>query len=118
MLEANKLVELVPSTITVNANESKRIEFQPIDISVRRSNYIAIKAKSLGDKPVVMYVTYGNGGRENGSFTVRIPVNSDNAMIVRVGSQYKWFSDDNNWVELYPENGNVEITSMEITKDN
>ena len=118
MLEANKLVDLVPSTITINANEPKRIEFQTIDIAVRRSNYIAIKARSLSEKPVVVYITYGINARENGSFTVRVPVKSDNDIIVRVGSQYKWFSEDNNWIEIYPENGNVEITSMEITKDN
>ena len=118
MLEANKLVELVSSSITINANDSKRIDFQPVDISVRRSNYFTIKAKSLGEKPVVMYITYGVGARENGSFTVRVPVKSDSNIIVRVGSQYKWFSEDNTWIELYPENGNVEIISMEITKDN
>ena len=118
MLEANELVDLVPSTITINANEPKRIEFQTIDIAVRRSNYIAIKARSLSEKPVVVYITYGINARENGSFTVRVPVKSDNDIIVRVGSQYKWFSEDNNWIEIYPENGNVEITSMEITKDN
>ena len=118
MLEANKLVDLVSSAITINANESKRIDFQPIDITVRRSNYIAIKAKSLSEKPVVMYITYGNNTRENGSFTVRVPVKSENDIIVRIGSQYKWFSEDNNWIEIYPENGNIEITSMEITKDN
>lgn len=118
MLEANKLVDLVSSAITINANKSKRIDFQPIDITVRRSNYIAIKAKSLSEKPVVMYITYGNNTRENGSFTVRVPVKSENDIIVRIGSQYKWFSEDNNWIEIYPENGNIEITSMEITKDN
>lgn len=118
MLAANKLVTLVSTAITVNANESKHIDFQPIDIAIRRSNYISIKANNISSKPVVVYISYGNNTKENGSFTVKVPVKSDNDIIVRIGSQYKWFSEDNNWIEIYPENGNVEIVSMQITKDN
>ena len=118
MLAANKLVELVHSNTLVKANDSKRIDFQPIDIAVRRSNYISIKANNLGTKPVVLYISYGNNTKENGSFTVKVPAKADNDIIVRIGSQYKWFSEDNNWIEIYPENGDVEIVSMEITKDN
>ena len=119
ILKANKILDLVSKSLTVKSNESKRIDFQPIDITVRRSNYISIKAKNLSDKPFLVYVTYGNGAKENGSFTVRLQTNNDfNDFIVRIGSQYKWFSEDNNWIEIYPENGDVEIISMEITKDN
>ena len=118
MLAANKLVELVHSNTLVKANDSKRIDFQSIDIAVRRSNYISIKANNLGTKPVVLYISYGNNTKENGSFTVKVPAKADNDIIVRIGSQYKWFSEDNNWIEIYPENGDVEIVSMEITKDN
>ena len=118
MLAANKLLELVHSNTLVKANDSKRIDFQPIDIAVRRSNYISIKANNLGTKPVVLYISYGNNTKENGSFTVKVPAKADNDIIVRIGSQYKWFSEDNNWIEIYPENGDVEIVSMEITKDN
>ena len=118
MLAANKLVELVHSNTLVKANDSKRIDFQPIDIAVRRSNYISIKANNLGTKPVVLYISYGNNTKENGSFTVKVPAKADNDIIVHIGSQYKWFSEDNNWIEIYPENGDVEIVSMEITKDN
>lgn len=119
ILKANKIMELVPKSLSIKSNESKRIDFQPIDIVVRRSNYIAIKAKNLSDKPFIMYITYGNGPKENGSFTVRLQQNDEyNDFIVRIGSQYKWFSEDNNWIEIYPENGDVEIISMEITKDN
>ncbi len=118
MLATNKLVELVPNAVTININETKRIEFQPIDIAVRRSNFITIRANSLGEKPVIMFITYGSNAKENGSITVRVPVKSDNDIIVHIGSQYKWFSEDNNWIEIYPENGNVQIVSMEITKDN
>ena len=66
-----------------------------------------------------MYISYGSKNGRNGGFTVNVPKNQDvNDFIVRIGSQYKWFSEDNTWIEILPENGNIEITSMEITKGN
>lgn len=119
ILKANKILELVTSSITVKSNESKRISFKPIDNAVRRSNYISFKAKNKGTKPLLLYITYGKDSSENGSYTVRVKNNDEfNDIIIRIGAQYKWFSEDNNWIELYPENGDVEISTMEITKDN
>lgn len=119
ILKANKMFELVSSSIIVKSNESKRFSFKTIDNSIRRSNYISLKVRSKSGKPVLLYVTYGKDGSENGSYTVRVKDGEEfNDIIIRIGAQYKWFSEDNNWIELYPENGDVEITNMEITKDN
>jgi len=41
-----------------------------------------------------------------------------NDFIIRVGNQYKWFSEDNNWLEIYPENGDIEITLVRISTTN
>ena len=119
ILAANKLVELVNSSITINSSETKRFDFEPVDVTTRRGNYILLKAKNLSDKPFIMYISYGSKSGRNGGFTVNVPKNQDvNDFIVRIGSQYKWFSEDNNWIEILPENGNIEIISMEITKGN
>ena len=119
ILAANKLVELVNGTITINSSETKRIEFEPVDVTTRRGNYILLKAKNLGERPFIMYISYGSKTGKNGGFTVNVPKNQDiNDFIVRIGSQYKWFSEDNTWIEILPESGNIEITSMEITKGN
>ena len=119
MLKANKLVELVSGATTINSSDTKRYEFTPIDAASRRGNYLLIKAKNLGDRPFIMYISYGSKNGRNGGFTVNVPKNQDvNDFIVRIGSQYKWFSEDNTWIEILPENGNIEITSMEITKGN
>ena len=119
ILAANKLVTLVDSSITINSSDTKRFDFEPVDVTTRRGNYILLKAKNLGDKPFIMYISYGSKSGRNGGFTVNVPKNQDvNDFIVRIGSQYKWFSEDNTWIEILPENGNIEITSMEITKGN
>ena len=119
ILAANKLVTLVDSSITINSSDTKRFDFEPVDVTTRRGNYILLKAKNLGDRPFIMYISYGSKSGRNGGFTVNVPKNQDvNDFIVRTGSQYKWFSEDNTWIEILPENGNIEITSMEITKGN
>ena len=119
ILAVNKLVILVDSSITINSSDTKRFDFEPVDVTTRRGNYILLKAKNLGDRPFIMYISYGSKSGRNGGFTVNVPKNQDvNDFIVRIGSQYKWFSEDNTWIEILPENGNIEITSMEITKGN
>jgi tetratricopeptide (TPR) repeat protein len=119
ILKANKLVELVSGSITINSNETKRFSFEPVDVTTRRGNYILIKAKNLTDKQFPLYISYGSKNGENGGFMVSVPKNNEtNDFIVRIGSQYKWFSEDNTWIEIMPENGNIEINLMEITKGN
>ena len=119
ILKANKLVELTPVAVTINANETKRFEFQPVDVTTRRGNYILIKAKNLVEKPFIMYISYGNRDGEHGGFMVSVPNNQEvNDFIVRIGSQYKWFSEDDTWIEVMPEGGSIEISTMEITKGN
>lgn len=119
ILAANRLVVLVNDAITINSSDTKRFEFEPVDVTTRRGNYILLKAKNLGDRPFIMYISYGSKTGKNGGFTVNVPKNQEvNDFIVRIGSQYKWFSEDNTWIEILPENGNIEISSIEITKGN
>ena len=119
ILAANKLVELVNDAITINSSDTKRFEFEPVDVTTRRGNYILLKARNLGERQFIMYISYGSKNGKNGGFTVNVPKNQEvNDFIVRIGSQYKWFSEDKTWIEILPENGNIEITSMEITKGN
>ena len=119
ILKANRLVELVSEPVNISANETKRFNFEPVDVTTRRGNYILIKAKNLTDKQFPLYISYGSKNGENGGFMVSVPKNTEtNDFIVRIGSQYKWFSEDNTWIEIMPESGNIEIVLMEITKGN
>ena len=119
MLAANKLLDLITDVVAISSSETKRFDFEPVDASTRRGNYLLIKAKNLGERQFIMYISYGSKNGRSGGFTVTVPKNQDvNDFIIRIGSQYKWFSEDNTWIEILPENGSIEITSMEITKGN
>lgn len=119
ILQENKLEELVNSKTKILSNETKRFTFKPIDISLRKGNYILIKAKNISSNGFPMFITYGNENGNSGSFVIRIPNNQElNDYLIKIGTQNKWFSEDNSWIEITPENGDIEIELMEITKGN
>lgn len=119
MLQANKLEELVSSNTQILANETKRFTFNTIDVKLRRNCYLLIKARNTSDKGFPMFVMYGDKNGKNGSFVVRTPNNKEiNDYIIKIGAQNKWFSEDNTWIEITPQNGDIEIELIEITKGN
>lgn len=118
-LEENKLIELNSAQVQVVMNSSKRFEFTPINVTERRSNYVLIKAKNLGNNSFPLIVSFGTKEGRNGGFVLPIPEDSEyHDFIVRIGSQYKWFSEDNTWIEVTPENGQIELGLIQVSKGN
>ncbi len=117
LFEENKVRDLVSTSIILNANTNRRITFEPLDIADRRASYVIIKARNLGNGNFPLLVQFGSSTARNGGFVLPIPDNEEaNDFIVHIGAQYRWFSEDNNWLELIPENGNVEISLVRISK--
>ncbi len=117
LIEKNAITDVVTDTITINSQSTERFAFSPLPINVRKSNYILIKARNLSGKSFKIIFTYGSTKGKNGGFVVQVPEGEGyNDYIIRVGNQYKWFSDDNDWLTIYPENGNIEISMVRISK--
>ena len=91
IIEQNKLYELNSDYISLAAGEARRFEFNKIDVAVRRSNYIIIKVRNPHPEKTFPF---------------------------RIGSQYKWFSEDNTWIEIISENNEVEIGKLEVSRSN
>ncbi|MFK5856961.1 MAG: hypothetical protein QM503_12590 [Bacteroidota bacterium] len=116
-IEENSIVDVINSSTTLMLGATDKFTFEPVKISVRKSNYIFIKAKNLSGKPVKIIFSYGSDKSKNGGFVVQVNEDEDfNDYIIRVGNQYKWFAEDNNWITIHPENGDVEITMLRISK--
>jgi hypothetical protein len=117
LIETNAIVDVIKVPTVVNSGKTEKIAFEPIRISVRKSNYILVKAKNLSGNSFKIIFGYGSKTGKNGGFVVSVPEgNESNDYIIRVGNQYKWFSDDNNWISVYPENGDIEISLLRISK--
>jgi len=120
IIEQNKLYELNSEPTLLAAGEAKRFDFNKIDIAVRRSNYVIIKVRNPHpEKTFPMIVSFGGSGGKNGGFVLPIAATEEEkTFIFRIGSQYKWFSEDNTWIELVSENNEIEISKVEVSRSN
>ena len=120
IIEQNKLYELNSEYISLGAGEARRFEFNKIEVSVRRSNYIIIKVRNpQPDKTFPMIVSFGGAGGKNGGFVLPIAATEEEKTFVfRIGAQYKWFSEDNTWIEIISENHPIDIGKLEVSRSN
>ena len=116
-IEENSIVDVIKSSDTISSGITEKFDFEPVKINVRKSNYIFLKAKNLTGNPFKIIFSYGSDTGKNGGFVVQVVEGeTTNDYIVRVGNQYKWFAEDNNWFTIIPENGDIEITMLRISK--
>ncbi len=117
LIEVNAITDVVNETIVIKSEVTERFNFEPLPINVRKSNYILIKARNIGGESFKIIFNYGSKKGKNGGFVVQVPKGTEyNDFIIRVGNQYKWFSEDNDWLTIYPENGDIEIKMVRISK--
>ena len=120
IIEQNKLYELNSEPMLLTAGQAQRFDFNKIEVAVRRSNYIIIKVRNPHpEKTFPMIVSFGGTGGKNGGFVLPIAsTEEEKTFLFRIGSQYKWFSEDNTWIEIISENNEVEIGKLEISRSN
>ena len=120
LIEENKLYELNTQAFTMPANTPQRFTFNPVDVASRRSNYIILKARNLTPgKSFPMIVSFGSESGKNGGFVLAISESEDEkTYLFRIGGQYKWFSENNTWIELISENDDVEVSLVMISRSN
>lgn len=120
IIEDNKLYELNKDAFTMTANTPRRFTFNPVDVASRRSNYIILKARNLTPgKSFPMIVSFGSESGKNGGFVLAINESEEEkTYIFRIGGQYKWFSENNTWIELVSEHDDVEVSLVMISRSN
>ena len=115
-IEDNAIVDVVKQTVQIKDGTSEKFDFEPVPVKFRKTNYVLVKARNMGDKPFKIIFSYGSNSGKNGGFVVPVPANGEyNDFIIRVGNQYKWFSQDNNWISILPERGDIEIRLVRIS---
>ncbi|MBN1338887.1 MAG: hypothetical protein JXA03_06155 [Bacteroidales bacterium] len=119
VIEENAVRDIVSaSTLVENMNEVK-IPFEPVSIADRKSNYIFVKARNTGEAEFKVFLNYGRGGTKNGGVIIKIPPNTEeNEFFIRIGQQYKWFTEDNDWLGFIAEGGSVELLRVKISTGN
>ncbi|MCD6111836.1 MAG: hypothetical protein J7J86_01060 [Bacteroidales bacterium] len=111
----NSFGNLCKSEIIINNNKLKKFNFKPISPGLRKNNYIIIKICPLSDKTKI-FVNYGEDTEKSGGVVFK--TNKKNITvekIIRISTQDKWFRNDNNWLTLYPEGGDIKISFIQIS---
>ncbi len=119
IINDNAIVDINLETILIPQDTDKRFSFVPMPVNVRKENYILIKANNPVARDFKMLISYGSGGAKNGGFAIKIPESDEpQEYIIRISAQYKWFSEENNWLSIYPEGGDLEVSLIRISKSN
>ncbi len=116
LLSERAIVEINKDPMLISNNTTKKFEFIPVPVKDRKSNYIFFKAKNVSSDNFKLIISFGKNEVKNGGVVVKIPPGEDvNDFIVRISAQYKWFSEDNNWITMYPEGGDIEVSLVQIS---
>ncbi len=117
ILSKNILVDIDVAGDTIQSNKMKKYTFKPVGVQDRKDNYVIITAKNLSQEEFKVIMSYGSGGAKNGGMLVRVPASeTEKELIIRFGTQYKWFSEDNDWISIVPEGGRLEVSGVKIVK--
>ena len=60
LIEDNAIVDVISQTIIIKSGVEETFKFEPVKISVRKTNYVLIKARSVDGKPFKLIFNYGS----------------------------------------------------------
>jgi len=107
--------DLYSQTLAISEGNEKKFTFTAIDPRLRKNNYILLKARSTGKNAPKVYLNYGKDNQKNGGIVLRsLDKNTINDYLIRISVQDKWFREDNNWISLFVETGDIEIAKVQI----
>lgn len=114
----NAIVDIVNSTQTITNGSEKQFDFTPVNVISRKNNYVYIKIKNLTNRPFSVMLRYGKDKQVNGGAVIK-NVTGDgkvNERLISVREQDPWYRNDNNWISLYPQGGDVEVTFIQVSR--
>ncbi len=114
----NAIVDVLNSAEKVTNGSVKQFDFTPVNIISRKNNYLFIKIRNLTDHPFSVMLRYGKDKQINGGAVIK-NITGDgkvNERLISVREQDPWYRNDNNWISLYPQGGDVEVTFIQISR--
>jgi len=107
--------DLFSQSLVISAGSEKKFTFSAIEPRLRKNNYILLKARSTGKTAPKVYLNYGKDNTKNGGIVLRsLDKSTISDYLIRISVQDKWYREDNNWISLSVETGDIEITKVQI----
>jgi tetratricopeptide (TPR) repeat protein len=109
------ILDLNSQALIINKGNEKKFAFSAIDPSLRKNNYILLKARSTGNTAPKVYLNYGKDETKNGGIVLRnLDKTTLRDFLISISIQDKWFREENNWISIAVETGAIEITKVQI----
>lgn len=109
------ILNLFSESQLISAGNEKKFTFAAIDPSLRKNNYILLKARSTGKNAPKVYLNYGKDNQKNGGIVLRnLDKSTISDLLISISIQDKWFREENNWISISVETGEIEITQVQI----
>ena len=109
------ILDLNSQVLTISKGSEKKFTFSAIDPSLRKNNYILIKVRSTGNTAPKVYLNYGKDNSKNGGIVLRsIGKYTLSDLLISISGQDKWFREENNWLSISVETGEIEVTRVQI----
>lgn len=114
----NAIADVLNSTVTITSNDEKQFSFTPIVFASRKNNFVYIKIRNLSGKPFNVLMRYGKDKQSNGGVVMRnISIDGNvNERLVSVRDQDLWSREDNNWISLIPQGGDIEVSFIQVSR--
>ena len=107
--------DLFSQTLLITEGNEKKFTFSAIDLKQRKNNYILLKARSAGKTAPKVFLNYGKDNQKNGGIVLRsLDKKEISDYLIRISVQDKWYREDNNWISLFVETGDIEISKVQI----
>lgn len=118
IIAENAIVDVVKSAMVIPGGNEKQFSFAPVNVASRKNNYFFVKIRNLSGKPFNVLMRYGRDKQTNGGAVIK-NLSADgkiNDRLISVRDQDPWYREDNNWISVYPQGGDVEITFIQISR--
>jgi len=117
-LAENAIADVLNSPVTITSNDEKQFKFTPVNIASRKDNFIYIKLRNLSGKPFNVLLRYGKDKQPSGGIVIR-NLSTDgkiNERLISVREQDVWYRIDNDFISLYPQGGDIEVSFIQVSK--
>ena len=105
--------QLTDSHETIPNQMEQKFFFNPVEKS-GSGCYVIIRAGKRSEKEARIIMNYGAGDSKSGGFTFSLPDSEVQNYVIRVSTQYNWYSKANNWISVYPVGGDIDIEKIQI----
>ncbi|MFH1160455.1 MAG: hypothetical protein V1733_05855 [bacterium] len=114
----NAIADVLSTPVIIRAGEEQKFTFNPVNVATRRNNFIYLKVKTLSGASFNILLRYGKDAKTSGGLAIRNITTDGEAheRLISVKDQDPWFREDNNWISLYPQGGDIEVSFIQVSR--